>query len=206
MLHSDSVPAVAGPVNGLPLPANGVLAADPACQHCGLPVPALSFDPGASEQFCCSGCRIVFGMLREHALDGYYAQRTSDEGVPPALATGRDYAEFDDPAFVDRYTTLVQGERSAELLLEGVHCAACVWLVEKLPALLPGVTSCRLDYAQRLAYVTWSEGGTAEGTGISCYGWRSQRPPRATACCLLWPCTAGRSPTWTCGSWAIFEH
>jgi len=167
MLHSDSVPAVAGPVRGLPLPANGELAADPACQHCGLPVPALSFDPGASEQFCCAGCRIVFGMLREHALDGYYAQRTSDEGVPPALATGRDYAEFDDPAFVERYTTLQRGERSAELLLEGVHCAACVWLVEKLPALLPGVTSCRLDYAQRLAYVTWAEGGTGEGLAPS---------------------------------------
>jgi hypothetical protein len=70
-------------------------------------------------------------MLRQHALDGYYAQRDREPGqAAPALATGRDYAEFDDPRFLELYSRGASGERTLELLLEGVHCAACVWLVE----------------------------------------------------------------------------
>jgi P-type Cu2+ transporter len=159
MLHSDPLPASApagSPTVSLP-PPNAV-----DCRHCGLPVASASFDPSSDEQFCCRGCRTVFQMLREHELEGYYSQPRGDASAPePALASGREYTEFDDPVFLDSFTSSKGGERSAELLLEGVHCAACVWLVEKLPALVPGVTSCRLDYARRLAHVSWTETGAA---------------------------------------------
>ncbi len=39
--------------------------------------------------------------------------------------------------------------------LEGIHCAACVWLLEKLPRLLPGVVSARVDLARRVVRVQW---------------------------------------------------
>ncbi len=95
-------------------------------------------------------------MLKQHALDGYYAHAGGE--TRPALATGRDYAEFDDPSFLSLYATKRGDEHTVELLLEGVHCAACVWLVEKLPELVPGVTECRLDYARRLAHVSFRDG------------------------------------------------
>jgi Cu2+-exporting ATPase len=105
-------------------------------------------------------------MLHEHELERYYDYRSSDGDVPqPGLATGRAYAEFDDPAFLELYARRHGGERTLELLLEGVHCAACVWLVEKLPQLVPGVTSCRLDFARRLAYVTWNDGSSSVDDG-----------------------------------------
>ena len=78
----------------------------PACAHCGQPVPDALVDAQSDLQFCCSGCRIVCNMLREHALDGYYRQRDSEpraSSATPALATGRDYAEFDDPRFLALY-------------------------------------------------------------------------------------------------------
>jgi P-type Cu2+ transporter len=149
------VPGAASARAGVAIP--GVVP-DVACSHCGLNVAVADIDVGASYQFCCAGCRIVFGMLRQHELGGYYEHRVSDpEPARPALATGRDYAEFDEPAFLELYARRRGGERTLELLLEGVHCAACVWLVEKLPQLVPGVTSCRLDYARRLAYVTFDD-------------------------------------------------
>jgi Cu2+-exporting ATPase len=113
----------------------------------------------AEEPFCCNGCRIVHAMLKQHALDGYYAQAAGE--TRPALATGRDYAELDDPSFLPLYATQRGDEQTVELLLEGVHCAACVWLVEKLPELVPGVSECRLDYARRLAHVSFRDGGEA---------------------------------------------
>jgi Cu2+-exporting ATPase len=119
---------------------------------------AEHLDAPSETQFCCDGCRIVFAMLKQHGLDGYYQQGA----VQPALATGRDYAEFDDPSFLALYAKKRGEEQTLDLLLEGVHCAACVWLVEKLPELVPGVSECRLDFAQRLARVTFrGEGGSA---------------------------------------------
>jgi Cu2+-exporting ATPase len=46
---------------------------------------------------------------------------------------------------------------TAELFLEGVHCVACVWLIEKLPELEAGVLEARLDLGRSLVRVTWSE-------------------------------------------------
>ncbi|MEO8184190.1 MAG: heavy metal translocating P-type ATPase [Deltaproteobacteria bacterium] len=155
MLHSSPLPTAlaAGTLAASLPPLESV-----ECRHCGLPVSSASFDPSSEQQFCCRGCRTVFQMLREHELEGYYAQPRGDASAPePALATEREYAELDDPAFLDSFSRCQGGERSAELLLEGVHCAACVWLVEKLPALVPGVTSCRLDYARRVAHVSWTD-------------------------------------------------
>jgi len=130
-----------------------------ACGHCGDPVPATRIDAASDTQFCCDGCRVVFAMLKQHGLDGYYELGAAE----PALATGRDYAEFDDPSFLSLYAKQHGDEQTLDLLLEGVHCAACVWLVEKLPALVPGVTECRLDYAQRIARVSFRDerGGAA---------------------------------------------
>jgi Cu2+-exporting ATPase len=123
------------------------------CDHCDEAVPPERFDAGAEAQFCCDGCRIVHAMLKRHALEGYYDH--AGGATEPARATGRDYAEFDDPSFLALYATQHGEQQTVELLLEGVHCAACVWLVEKLPELVPGVTACRLDYARRLARVSF---------------------------------------------------
>ena len=49
------------------------------------------------------------------------------------------------------------GTHATELYLEGVHCAACVWLVEKLPHVVPGVIEARLDLRRSLVRVRWDD-------------------------------------------------
>jgi len=79
----------------------------------------------------------------------------------PALTTGRRYAEFDDATFRDVWTREVEpGVRTAELYLEGVHCAACVWLIERLPRVARGVIESRLDLRRSLVRIVWDERGT----------------------------------------------
>src|SRR5690606_18202957 len=78
--------------------------------------------------------------------------------------------EFDDPSFLSLYGEKHGDEQTLELLLEGVHCAACVWLVEKLPELVPGVTSCRLAFAQRLARVSFRDAPAADAAGAVATG------------------------------------
>ncbi len=129
-------------------------AADVLCAHCGLPVPEGLLDDNAEQQFCCSGCHTAFGILHAHGLDSYYGFAERREA--PVRASGRSYAEFDHPAFANLYVTaLPNGLSRTELYLEGVHCASCVWLVERAPLLVPGVLRAELDVRRSLAVIEW---------------------------------------------------
>ena len=127
------------------------------CAHCNLPVPAGLLDPAAENQFCCHGCSTAYTIIHSCHLDRYYAFRARDGATAqPALATGRRYAELDDPAFLELHAPRnADGTRTTDFFLEGVHCAACVWLVEKLPAIVPGTLDARLDLGKSLLRITW---------------------------------------------------
>jgi len=133
---------------------------DVPCSHCGLPVPPGQVEPGAERQFCCNGCRLAWQVIHDSGLEGYYGLRERiADSTEPAHTTGRSYGEFDDPAFQELYVRrTTSGLATIDLYLEGVHCAACVWLVEKVPIVLPGVAEVRLDMGRSLARVTWDPG------------------------------------------------
>jgi P-type Cu2+ transporter len=133
-----------------------------SCAHCALPVPAGLVRSGEGRQFCCEACRTVFEALHGCGLERYYELRDR-QGASGRRArfTGRGFEEFDDDGFLALYSReLGEGVRSAELFLEGVHCVACVWLVEKLPELVPGVLEARLDLGRSLVRLVWEERST----------------------------------------------
>jgi len=130
---------------------------DLSCSHCALPVPASLVEADSDLQFCCHGCRAVYAMIHDQGLGRYYDLIGEDEerGLP-ARTTGRSYEEFDDPSFHELYVRPAAGGLLAtDLYLEGVHCAACVWLVEKVPVRMAGVAEARLDMRQSMARVVW---------------------------------------------------
>lgn len=128
-----------------------------SCTHCGLPVPRGAVVAGSEKQFCCTGCRCVHELLDSCGLDRYYALRDAvDAAGRQARVSGRDHLEFDDPAFAALHVhDAGDGMRAADLFLEDVHCAACLWLVERLPRVVPGVIESRLDLRRSLLRVVW---------------------------------------------------
>jgi P-type Cu2+ transporter len=132
------------------------------CSHCGLPVPTGLIEPDADQQFCCAGCRAVYAAIHARGLDRYYRiLRDSPGKAAPARPTGRPYQELDTAEFLDAHAPRVApGLRCIELYLQGVHCSACVWLVEKLPRVAPGVIESRLDLGRALVKVVWQEDKT----------------------------------------------
>ena len=141
---------------GLPAMEHADLARHGGCAHCGLPVPPARRLPSGAAAFCCEGCATVFAVLEAHGLTRYYALAKASGELLPAKVTGRGHAELDDPAFVARACTPLPGGLFAtDLYLEGVHCAACVWLVEKVPSLVPGAIEVRLDLPRSRARVVW---------------------------------------------------
>lgn len=136
----------------------GAARAVTACTHCSGAVPAGLLLPDAPDgrQFCCAGCRTAFAILHEHGLDGYYA--LPERRDSPVAASDRSYEEFDHPAFHELYVhPTPEGLSRVELYLEGVHCASCVWLVERVPLMLPGVVRAELNVRRSLARVEWDE-------------------------------------------------
>jgi Cu2+-exporting ATPase len=126
-----------------------------ACAHCGLPVPSGLVELDAPLQFCCPGCRAVYNTIHACGLDAYYAMR-DDAGVVLAqpASPGGKYEGFDDAAFQKLYVSVgADGLASIDLVLEGVTCGACVWLVEKLPGVLPGVIESRLSLREHQVFV-----------------------------------------------------
>lgn len=75
-----------------------------------------------------------------------------DGAAPPA----RGYAEFDHPDFHDAYVKDEVGDlASIELHVEGVHCAGCVRVIERLPVTAPAVAEARMDIGRSVLTVTW---------------------------------------------------
>lgn len=122
-----------------------------ACAHCGAAGASLTID---DHKFCCEGCGRVYGMLRDQNLLGYY---DFSEAKPPSLrdTPAQDFGYADGDWFRRTFSTPVGEARySMRLRLPAIHCAACVWLLEKLPEMLPGVTGARINYLRKELTVT----------------------------------------------------
>ena len=136
-----------------------------ACAHCGLPVPpSRRRDEGP--EFCCGGCQQVYGLIQEWGYEKFYGF-AGQHGRPlePARVSGRAFEELDDPRLLAEFSDpMTQGRCRTRLYLEGVHCAACVWLVEKLPEAVPGVDAVRLNLGTAVAKARFSSGENGSGT------------------------------------------
>jgi Cu2+-exporting ATPase len=135
------------------------------CYHCGLPIPAgvnLSVTIlGEPRALCCVGCQAVAEAIVENGLADYYKSRDalpeSQREAKPAILD--QLALFDHDEFQKSFVRdLGEHEREASLMLEGITCAACVWLNERHIGQLAGVTGVDVNYATRRARVRWDAG------------------------------------------------
>ncbi len=112
---------------------------------------------GAGPQFCCDGCSSVFAILHFAGLDDYYKYRASSEVAQPSpRPSRRKFEELDELEFQAQHCTVRgDGVASIEFFLEGVHCSACVWLVERLTRVAPAVMESRFDLSRSTLRVAW---------------------------------------------------
>ncbi|UUC47986.1 heavy metal translocating P-type ATPase [Pseudomonas citronellolis] len=134
------------------------------CYHCALPVPSGSrFTArvlGETREFCCPGCQAVAEAIVAGGLEGYYRHRTETAANPEALPAqlGDELALLDRPD-VQQPFVQHQGELAeTTLILEGISCAACGWLIEKHLRRLPAVAEAGLNLSNHRLHVRWADG------------------------------------------------
>ncbi len=130
-----------------------------SCFHCGLPIAAdAHFQAKLDQQersFCCFGCQSVCQAIYESGLQGYY-QRTPEGvllGPPPEPPKDIEIYDFDEVQ--QEFSTCSGDVRSIHLLVEGIHCAACVWLIERGLQRVPGVRSAEVNLAGKRLHLRW---------------------------------------------------
>ena len=131
------------------------------CAHCLLEVTEASATretiDGVEAAFCCPGCRAIHGLLRSEGLTGFYARRHGWTPGPPETAR----------VPLDAFDGAVRAsgrQAEADLVLSGIRCASCVWLIERYLGGRPGILSARVNFVTGRARVSWdpSETGIAD--------------------------------------------
>lgn len=143
------------------------MASPTPCYHCGLPVPAgghfFAQVLGERREMCCSGCQAVAEAIVAGGLEHYYKHRSESAANPQDLPQ----ALPDELLLLDRPEVQApfvqhQGDISETcLLVEGISCAACGWLIEKHLRAIPGVTDARLNLSNHRLVVNWQDSQVA---------------------------------------------
>jgi Cu2+-exporting ATPase len=122
-----------------------------ACYHCGQPAVEgprwQAVIKGEPRTMCCPGCAVAAQAIFDAGLDGYYDSRTE-------FAPRQEQVSEDGPAL--RLYDAMGLDGDAVFTVEGLRCAACVWLIERRVAALPGVESAVLNVATERLHVRWN--------------------------------------------------
>ncbi len=141
--------------------------ASAACFHCGEFLPVDARWPvtvrGESQQTCCPGCQAACRTIVELGLDNYYLHRDKFSARPDNMPVPDDlFAHFDDNALVEGgYVHDARdsaGSRECTLMVEGLRCAACGWLIEKSLHAMPGVDAASVNLTSGRIRVRWQDG------------------------------------------------
>ncbi|MBT5954588.1 heavy metal translocating P-type ATPase [bacterium] len=144
-----------------------------SCLHCGLPCPDFKTSPltkivsKKGTQFCCLGCETVYSILKESNLTNFYKikEKLPLQTEEPATRsktyqtqTKHDYDYLDNADYLKKHCPDLS-KKSLCFYVPAIHCAACIWLIERLPLLYTGVASVSINFGQSTVTVFLTESG-----------------------------------------------
>ena len=130
------------------------------CSHCQLEfdesVMITEKKSGADAlYFCCKGCQGIFHLLREEGLDTFY-DKLGKSSLEPPKKREDDLRKFDLEGFRNKYIKeRSDGLDEIYMIIEGIHCSACVWLNEKVLHRTEGIIEATINYTTNKAHIVW---------------------------------------------------
>jgi Cu+-exporting ATPase len=127
------------------------------CYHCGdtCREDTLRFD---DKDFCCQGCKAVYGLLQESGLCDYY-ELTEQPGVKEEHDANTVRAElFDLPEVREKLVEYSEdGITRVKLHVPQMHCSSCIWLLENLQRVEPAIIRSRVRFTSKELSITYRE-------------------------------------------------
>ncbi|QKF81231.1 heavy metal translocating P-type ATPase [Halarcobacter ebronensis] len=129
--------------------------ADVKCNHCHLVFDEKVMIKEGELNFCCKGCQGVYHILKDDGLDSFY-EKLGNKTIAPPIEVEDDVERFDTKSFEDTFIkTTENGYNKIDLIIEGIHCAACVWLNEKVLFETEGIISADINFTNNKAKIVW---------------------------------------------------
>ena len=133
------------------------------CFHCNLPVAdnlkIFVEYQGENKPMCCYGCQAVTQAIISSGMDDFYKYRTSSSEKPEELVPEflQQLKAYDSASVQKKFVNETSDENILEvsLILEGITCAACIWLNEKHLNSLDGVLNASINYSNHRARIRW---------------------------------------------------
>ena len=127
------------------------------CSHCHLEFDKSVMIEDGEHYFCCNGCQGVFKLLNDEGLDSFYEKSANVELTPPTQQY-EDSSNFNAPAFYDKFVKVDKdGFNEVSLIIDGIHCSACVWLNEKALHKMDGVIEANINFTNNKAHIVWAD-------------------------------------------------
>jgi len=131
---------------------------DLSCYHCG--TPCLTKNIAVDDKyFCCEGCKLVYEILDENGLCDYYKIQ-SHPGLTKISPVRKDkFAYLDNKEIAAKLYKFTDGSHSiVTFYLPNVHCSSCMWLLEHLSRVNPGILESRLNFTTKEVTIHFTEG------------------------------------------------
>ncbi len=151
------------------------------CFHCGesLPTsPAMADVDGIERAFCCTGCSAAARWIVDASLQDYYRLRQNDATKIDTDDT--DYRVWDRDDVLAGHTRIVEGGREITILTDGMHCAACAWLIDRALCRDDGVSEVVANAVTGRIRIVWDPQRTRLSALLSRLAALGYRPALAT--------------------------
>lgn len=157
------------------------VAVNEKCTHCHNECTHPIRSTDTNHVFCCLGCQSVYDFLADSGIAAdYYEIKSTGPTFRAAEPIGRSSLEFsyiDQLDFKSQYAReLSDGRERMTFYIEGIHCLACLWLLEKIPQLQHGIESSKLDLSNHQLTVVINSKETSFGTVATLIDQLGHRP------------------------------
>jgi len=129
-----------------------------ACYHCQQPIPpGINISDGHGHHYCCHACQAVAQIINAHHLDQYYQVRDRPAPRPEHPYDPAHWQAYDIPEIAAQYTYQDGDEQEIHLYIDGLHCAACTWLISRALQDAHGISHARINLGTGLAEIRWRD-------------------------------------------------
>ncbi|MDI1233218.1 MAG: heavy metal translocating P-type ATPase metal-binding domain-containing protein [bacterium] len=131
------------------------------CYHCGNDV--FNSTIGIGEKlFCCNGCKMVYEILQDHQLCNYY-ELNEQPGVIQNKSRRSDKYNFLDNTEIKNKLIHFSNQKNSHttLYLPQIHCSSCLWLLENIHKINPGIISSRVNFTKKEVFIVFNHHETS---------------------------------------------
>jgi P-type Cu2+ transporter len=129
------------------------------CFHCGEPLFNSTFVvcvEGREERVCCAGCLAVADLIARGGFGDYYRYRDTPAARPDVASVAADaWTAYADAEVARQFVERRESVDTVALIVDGLRCSACSWLVQRALQALRGVVQVDVNAATGRAYVEW---------------------------------------------------